>query len=196
MGNADKDLMYICSKVEVLCIDTYDVVYDLIGYISDSGDEDDDELLEQYLISDSQVMARMKQTGRKQNTPPNLFPPRGPTPLSPGGLPIALQSPRRGRSTNMGSKNPVGATRSSPRKRHNLPDLFTSDDDPSDGSSHSKHSKRSKTDSENELGSPGQGNTSGKPARQQIPSKALKKMTKPPGKMTMKELCARWNRTG
>ena len=84
---SDKDdLKYVSSQLSVR-VDVDDVVYKFIGEIS-SDDESDDGVnnLEQYLVSDSQGMARTKYTGRKTSPPKNPF-------ISAGGLPIARRSP-------------------------------------------------------------------------------------------------------
>ena len=73
MEFSDKDLYFIQSQVGVK-VSVHDVVYDLIGEIStdsESGQSGADFRLEQFLItnphkSDSQIMARTKQTDRKR----------------------------------------------------------------------------------------------------------------------------------
>ena len=65
-----EDLHYITSKLAVK-INVNDLVYELISEIS-SDEETSDEVFEQYLVS-PQGMARMKQTGRKSETPLNPF---------------------------------------------------------------------------------------------------------------------------
>ena len=104
--------MFISSQIEVLELGSCDLVRELIGDISSDDKEVDDKRFEQYLVSDIQGMAKTKMTGRKMNDPLNPF-----TPLSPGGLPIANQSPGRAKDPK-NPKNPPskGASRSSPRK--------------------------------------------------------------------------------
>ena len=84
----DKDLFYIQLRVGIK-VSVHDVVYDLIGEISTDSESDQegiDSQLEQFLIinlldSDSQVMAKTKQTGRKKQDKNT----------SAGGLPLALK---------------------------------------------------------------------------------------------------------
>ena len=92
-GLSDKDLLYMPSIISSVQICVHDMVYELIGEISSSS-EDESEVsssdeLEKYLLadpvnSDSQ-MAHTKQTARKQQHPGT----------SAGGLPIVHRSPRR-----------------------------------------------------------------------------------------------------
>ena len=85
----DKDLLYVQSRVGIK-VSVHDVVYDLIGEISTDSESDQegiDSQLEQFLItnsfdSDSQVMARTKQTGQKEQVKK----------VSAGGLPLALSN--------------------------------------------------------------------------------------------------------
>ena len=65
--------MFISSQIEVLKLDSCDLVRELIGDISSDDDEVDDRSFEQYLISDIQGMARTKMTGKKTNDPPESF---------------------------------------------------------------------------------------------------------------------------
>ena len=93
LSPSDKDLLYTGKQVQVK-VSVDDVVYDLLGEISSSsesdiGNETTDDKLEQYLLtnsksSHSQVMARMKQTGRKQHENVGN--------ISAGGLPLALNT--------------------------------------------------------------------------------------------------------
>ena len=124
-----EDLHYIASQL-TLKINVDDLVYELISEIS-SDEEASDAIFEQYLAS-PQGMARMKQTGRKSETPQNPF-------VSAGSLPLAL-----GETSRSGM-----ATRLSPAKRPILPS-FSSDEDPdSDGSSRSKGSRRDEPAAQN-----------------------------------------------
>ena len=75
----ERDLHFISSQVTVVQVHIEDLIYDLIGEISSSSEEGSIEL-EQYLISDSQEMARTKQTAKKTDNK--------------GCLTIAQKSPR------------------------------------------------------------------------------------------------------
>ena len=75
----ERDLHFISSQVTVVQVHVEDLIYDLIGEISSSSEEGSVEL-EQYLISDSQEMARTKQTAKKTDNK--------------GCLPVARKSPR------------------------------------------------------------------------------------------------------
>ena len=64
MPEDERDLHFISSQVIVVQVHIEDLIYDLIGEISSSSEEGSVEL-EQYLISDSQEMARTKQMAKK-----------------------------------------------------------------------------------------------------------------------------------
>ena len=124
----EHDLHFISSQVTVVQVHIEDLIYDLIGEISSSSEEGSIEL-EQYLISDSQEMARTKQTAKKTDNK--------------GRLPIARKSPRCSpqildsdssleAAYDLYTVDPM-ATRSSTRKRTANQTGFTSSD--SDGSS-------------------------------------------------------------
>ena len=149
----DKEyLHYVASQLTVK-INIDDLVHELINEIS-SDEEIGDALLEWYLVSPSQGMAKTKQMGRKMNTLPNLF-------LSPGGLPLTIGGEP---STRSGASRM--ATRSSPRKQPIL-SLFSSDEDPkgSGGSSRSKCSWKDEDNPSNE----------GEPSKMLIPTKNIQK---------------------
>ena len=57
--------MYIRSQIMVQ-VRVDELVYDLIGEISSSSDGSETDSLEYYLLSNSQGMARTKQTERKE----------------------------------------------------------------------------------------------------------------------------------
>ena len=130
---SDKDLLYVCSKVGVK-IAVHDDVYDLIGEISSSSESDEgssDQTLENYFInynrySNYQVMARTKQTERKEKQ-------------GRGGYPIAMKNTGHESGTDseslieaasrQGSR--MGKSGRSPRK--NASTGFTSDDGSTSG---------------------------------------------------------------
>ena len=119
---SDKDLMYMCSQVAVQ-IRVDELVYDLIGEISSDDEYDELDPLEHYLLSDSQGMARTKQTGRKSNPPKSSR-------VSAGGLPLATinqdsQDSIEAAADLLSSDN-MSSPRKSPRKRKNASTGLTS----------------------------------------------------------------------
>ena len=211
----DKDLLYIGSQIGVR-VDVDDVVYNLIGEISSSSNNttgEDDGDLENYLLTTNfanscyQVMARTKQTERKEQQDCQQ--------LSAGGQHLALgnqwHSPRlldSGDSLDpyevfdsvldKGGMGKRGKT--SPQKRL-VATGFTSDEGSVSGGSGRKcHRIVSEDEDENQDNTPAspppqRTPTKGKPGCKIIKSKALqKKPSKPRKEMTMKELCADWNR--
>ena len=119
---SDKDLMYMCSQVAVQ-IRVDELVYDLIGEISSDDEYDELDPLEHYLLSDSQGMARTKQTGRKSSPPKSSR-------VSAGGLPLATinqdsQDSIEAAADLLSSDN-MSSPRKSPRKRKNASTGLTS----------------------------------------------------------------------
>ena len=186
----DKDLLYMGSCLPVMNVRVNDLVYELIGEVSsDSGGSDEE--LEKYLtssncnISDPQGMAKTKQTAQKnqnQNQQPQL---------SSGGFQIAVRSPRRPpRLGGESSKDSMPSLRRSPRKRGAQKTGFTSsEDDSSDVSSRSKRDRKETGDKDPLI--------AGKPARQPLPKKNLRKKKAVPGKeIVTKEMVRDWNKMG
>ena len=166
--------------------------------------EQDKNELEVYLTtnltnSDSQVMARTKQTANKSQLPKNPF-------VSGGGLPLAARSPRHSprfdsdssldRSPRMPLKT---ARRSSPRKGvANHTGLTTDEGESSGMSTRSKRSGNEDDDDSTKVENKDNATAKhpSKPAYQPLPAKNLKKVArvvKP--KQTMKELCRTWNKS-
>ena len=208
--------MYISSQIGVR-VDVNDVVYNLIGEISSSSEsvaEDGDSDLEKYLITNSndschQVMARTKQTERKEKDD------RQQRQFSAGGQELAVgsqqRSPRFQDTDN--SLDPVdvfnsvldegGMARKGKRSPTKRPAAtgFTSDEGSTSGGSNRKRRRIESEEEEEEQTPvsppPRKTPTKGKPGRKIIKSKALQKRPSKPRKtMSMKELCADWNRTG
>ena len=154
---------------------------------SENGQEETDFQLEKFLLtnscdSDSQVMARTKQTGRKQNE----------ANLSASGLPLAIGKP----SENL---PPGMSRRSSPRKRPSATG-FTSDEGTSDkGSRRRKRPQIEDDDDDDSQNKPTQEprktTGGGKPSRKLAATKMIRKMIKqtPQKQMSMRELTADWN---
>ena len=120
---SDKDLMYIHSQVAVQ-IRVDELVYDLIGEISSDDEYDELDPLEQYLLSDSQGMARTKQTGRKSS-------PRKSPRVSTRGLPLATLDPDsqdliEAAADLLSSDNNMSSPRKFPRKWKNASTGLTS----------------------------------------------------------------------
>ena len=126
---SDKDLYYIgldVGKVHVL-----DEIYELIGEISPSSSDDEvqmDEHLENYLTNhnietlDSQSMARMKQTVRKQSTLSHGSPPAVIEPSNELNLDSSLARAYNTINDNypdVGSKDRGAASHSSPWQGQN-----------------------------------------------------------------------------
>ena len=173
-------MQYISSRLSVR-VDVDDVVYNLIGEIS-SDDEvnDNDNSLEQYLVSDYQGMARTKNTGQKTSPPKNPF-------ISAGGLPKARQTPWNSPRLGNPALVPMPNRGQKPPHPSGLPSLGSSDDDIGRGGSN--HSKRSRSGDEDGLSPPGK---KAKTSRNIIPSKNLQKIP-PLKKPNMKELVTTWN---
>ena len=222
----DEDLYYMCSEVQAVKVHVHDVVYELIGEISSSSDENEIQgvdVLENYLtginviITNSQGMARTKQTARKQHDSPRF--------------PIALRSPireldsdssleRAYNRTTMGSKGPGlagAAARSSPRRGRSAGLLSTSENETSGSERSRRKRRRIDSDDESEKESSEEtpeseseledepsskrgrrsSSSTGKTGRPIKPKRPLRKKRKrkPKSDMTAHELVADWNRT-
>ena len=178
----EQDLYFISSQVTVVQVHVEDLIYDLIGEISSSSEEGSVDELEQYLTSDSQGMARTKQTAKKTDNQ--------------GRLPVARKSPRRSprildsdssleAAYDLYTVDPM-ASRSSPRKRTANQTGFTSSD--SDGSS---RKRRKQNTGGTDQPTPSTSNVSNQPP---TPTKDLWKIKKPV-KESARARIQRWNRT-
>ena len=204
----DQDLYFVQQQLAFLRLDVGNSIVELLGEISSSseseGDDDSDKQLENYLInplhSDSQEMARTKQTARKLEKPTE---PK----VSAGGIPLVLKSPRRS-SRIAGhdsdslldvATNYFGmlAPRRSPRKRGANATGFTSDEGETSGaSSRSKRSRRGEgpkvVDSEVQGDDPGEvPKTGGSGLGTGAGTKSVRIQRKQ--KVSMKQLCTQWN---
>ena len=142
------------------------LVYELLGEVSSSSEEDCTEF-EQYLISKPQVMAKTKNMMRKTNSKGQL--------ISAGRQQLAIKSPPR-RSVRLGGHD---ANRTG----------FTSDK----GSTSEGGSSRSKRKRDANDPNP----KPGKQPRQNILTKTRipkPRIPKPKAKLSMSELCKKWNR--
>ena len=204
---SDKDLLYIHLQVGIK-VTVHDDVYDLIGEISLSSDSENDNgdvELEKYLttnLSDSlsQVMARTKQTERKEEENRQRYPP-------------ARRSPHRDNSDSSieaaaraQESEPMGQSKS-PRKkpgRQSKPlastGLTSEEDLTSGGSGRRKRQRIESEDNssqENSASSKKTGTEMGK-HRKKINKKPLRKMIPwtPQKGLSMKEMTREWNQMG
>ena len=191
----DKDLLYIGSNVRKIHVHVLDEIYKLIGEISSSEDElQADEHLENYLIDnviatlDSQGMARMKQTIRKQTTKTS-------------SLPSAIQNPSNELDSDSclertftainsdepdkSSRNTVVPIRSSPRKGKSS----------SSGGSGEQTNKGWKPKQPLETEEEEERETSSEESSEEEPPPKWPKTRKREDDMSAKELVAHWNQT-
>ena len=123
---SDKDLLYMGSNVSKIRVHVLDKIYKLIGEIISSSSDGDSQMdipLENYLTNnvetlDSQRMARMKQTVRKQNTVSSRPPPAVANPSNKFDSDSSLErafNAINNDNPDMASKGPRAASHSSPR---------------------------------------------------------------------------------
>ena len=203
---SDKDLVYIHSQVGVK-VTVHDDVYDLIGEISSSTDSDRDDRdveLEEYLTANlseslSQVMARTKQTERKEEENRQHYPP-------------ARKSPRRDDSDSSieaavraQESEPMGHSKSLRKKpgRQSKPPVSTglmSEEDSTSGGSGRRKRRRIESEDDSGPDSPPTKKTGtgvGKHSKQLNQKPLRKTAPRAPQKgLTMKEMTREWNRTG
>ena len=201
-------------------IHVHDDIYELIGEISSSSDENEtinEKELEGYLTNinpfstDPQGMARTKQTARKQTEPPRRYPLAVRSPVCSQELDSDSSLERAYNSVNMGSKGPGAAARLSPRRGRSagLPATSGSESGSSrkrrrdeDDDTESSEEESTPTESESEAEPPRRKNrrttSGGKTGAEPKPKRPLRKKRKPRkprSEMTARELVADWNRT-
>ena len=205
---SDKDLLYIRSQVGVK-VTVHDDIYELIGEISSSTDNDGDDRdveLEKYFTTNlsesiSQVMARTKQTERKEEKNRQRYPPAKKSPRKDDSDSSIEVTARTQELESMGhSKSPRKKPgRQSQSKPPASTGLTSEEDSTSGGSSRRKRRRiESEDDTEPESFPPKKTGTGVGKHRKQLNRKPLRKINiqTPQKGLTMKEMTREWNRTG